>query len=315
MDEFAWIDGLLRPLAGSPEARGLLDDVAVVPSRSGFDLVLTKDALVEGVHFLPDDPLDLVARKLLRVNLSDLAAKGADPYAYLLAIAWPPRCGGPERAAFAEGLRLDQAAYGLTLLGGDTVSTPGPLTASVTMLGWVPEGGTVSRAGAQAGDGLYVTGPIGDAGLGLRAARGELDALGPEAVARLSDRYRLPRPRTDVAERVRAVATASADVSDGLLADAGHIAAASGVAVSVDLRRVPLSPDARAWLEAPDAERVAELAALGDDYEVVFTARPECAAAAEAVAVRIGDVSAGAGLTALWDGASVALTRLGWRHA
>jgi thiamine-monophosphate kinase len=248
MDEFDWIARLLRPLAQTPEARGLLDDVAVVPSRPGFDLVLTKDAIVEGVHFLPTDPLDLVARKLLRVNLSDLAAKGATPCGYLLAIAWPPWCGEPDRTAFADGLRVDQAAYGLSLFGGDTVSTPGPLTASATLLGWVPAGTAVSRAGARPGDGVYVTGVIGDGGLGLRAARGELDALGAVAVERLADRYRLPRPRCDLAEGVRRIATASADVSDGLLADAGHIAQASGVRIALDLQAVPLSPDARAWV-------------------------------------------------------------------
>lgn len=314
MDEFRWID-LLRPLAGSAEARGLLDDVAVVPSRPGFDLVLSKDAVVEGVHFLPDDPLDLVARKLLRVNLSDLAAKGAAPYGYLLAVAWPEGRDGVERAAFVEGLRVDQAAYGLTLLGGDTVSTPGPLTASVTILGWAPTGKVVGRGGARPGDGLYVTGVIGDGGLGLRAARGELAALGEEAVARLACRYRLPEPRTDLAQAVAAVASASADVSDGLLADAGHLADASRVAISVELDTVPLSREARAWCGGPPhLARVAELAALGDDYEIVFTASPEHAEAAGRIATRIGEVSAGQGVHPMWRDVPAPVEHRGWRH-
>ena len=140
--EFDWIAQLLRPLTrGAPEALDLLDDAAVIPSRPGFDLVVTKDALVAGVHFLTDDPLDLVARKLLRVNLSDLAAKGAEPFGYLLACHWSPRCGWPERVAFVEGLASDQKTFGIHLLGGDTVRTPGPASFSVTLLGWVAKAG------------------------------------------------------------------------------------------------------------------------------------------------------------------------------
>src|SRR5271170_5967899 len=138
----------MKPLTrGAPEALGLLDDAAVIPSRPGFDLVVSKDAIVEGVHFLPSDPLDLVARKLLRVNLSDLAAKGAEPYGYFLAVAWPAGSTRAARRAFAEGLKLDQAEFGLRLMGGDTVSTPGPFTASLTILGWVPTGRMVPRGG------------------------------------------------------------------------------------------------------------------------------------------------------------------------
>ncbi len=299
MDEFAFID-LLRPLASSPEARGLLDDAAVIPSRDGFDLVVSKDVVVEGVHFLPDDPLDLIARKLLRVNLSDLAAKGAEPYAYLLAVAWSGRCDAADRAAYVEGLRVDQKRYGLTLLGGDTVSTPGPLLASVTILGWVPAGRAVSRAGASVGDGVWVTGPIGDGWLGLKAARGELVS------DRVAARYRLPEPRTDLAVLVRETATASADVSDGLLADAGRIAAASGVGVRVRLEDVPVSADGRAWGD-PLA-----LATGGDDYEIVFTAPAD---ASIGWATRIGDVIDAAGVTLLHRGEDITPPRLGWRHS
>ena len=172
--EFETIERLLRPLAHPEWGRGLADDVAVLPSRPGYDLVLTKDAMVEGVHFLPDDPLDMVARKLLRVNLSDLAAKGAEPFGYLLACFWSERCGWPEREAFAAGLAEDQAKFGVHLLGGDTVRTSGPASFSLTAMGWATTGKTVSRAGAQVGDLVFVTGVIGDGLLGLRAARGEL---------------------------------------------------------------------------------------------------------------------------------------------
>ena len=143
--EFETIRRLFAPLAHPEWGRGLRDDVAVVPSKAGHDLVLTKDAIVEGVHFLPTDPLDTVAKKLLRVNLSDLAAKGAEAFGYLLACHWSERCGWPERKTFVDGLRADQNAFGVALLGGDTVVTPGPASFSMTLLGWIPKSRTVGR--------------------------------------------------------------------------------------------------------------------------------------------------------------------------
>src|SRR6059058_548763 len=175
-DEFGEIARLFRPLTGgAPGAFDLLDDAAVVPQRAGFDLVVTKDAMVEGVHFPVGEAPDLVARKLLRVNLSDLAAKAAEPFACFLAVAWPPAYGPAERAAFARGLGEDLRAYGVALLGGDTVRTPGPFTASLTALGWVPEGRMLRRAGARPGDVLAVSGTIGDGTLGLAAILGEIE--------------------------------------------------------------------------------------------------------------------------------------------
>ncbi len=307
--EFDWIAQLLRPLTrGAPEALDLLDDAAVIPSRPGFDLVVTKDALVAGVHFLPADPLDLVARKLLRVNLSDLAAKGAAPYGYFLTTAWPTGTTWDERELFAAGLAADGEMYGLALLGGDTVSTPGPLTLTATLLGWVPQGRAVLRRGARPGDLLAVSGPIGDGWLGLKAARGDLNS------ARLADRYRLPDPRTDLAVLIQAKARAAADISDGLLADAGHLATASGCAVAIDLDRMPLSAEAMAWLagQPSRADALIALATGGDDYEIV------CALAAdqpvpEGLTV-VGAFAEGAGVTALSGGAPLALDRLGWTH-
>ena len=227
-DEFETIERLFRPLAHPEWGRGLIDDVAALPSRPGYDLILTKDAMVEGVHFLPDDPLDTVARKLLRVNLSDLAAKGAEPFGYLLACFWPVESGWLEREAFAAGLAEDQGKFGVHLLGGDTVVTPGPASVSLTALGWVPKGRTVARTGAQPGDLIVVTGMIGDGFLGLKAARGEI-GLEDERVAALIAHYRTPEPRTDFALAAREHAAAALDVSDGLIADMGHMARASGV--------------------------------------------------------------------------------------
>ena len=320
--EFETIAELFRPLAhGAPEALDLRDDAAVLSPRPGEDLVVTADAVVEGVHFLPDDPLDLVARKLLRVNLSDLAAKAAEPFAYLLTIAWSPRCGWAERRAFAAGLAADQAAFGVRLIGGDTVSTPGPLTAGVTAFGRVPTGRAVLRGGARPGDRLFVSGAVGDGLLGLRAVRGELD-LPDEAVAALADRYRLPRPRLTLRAALRTHARAAIDVSDGLIADVGHLAAASGLAAAIDLDALPLSAPARAWLTRQSRETaLVELVTGGDDYEIVCAVAPEQAdafrAAAEAAGTpvtEIGRVVAGEGVRVTFDGRPLRIDRPGWRH-
>jgi thiamine-monophosphate kinase len=316
-DEFDTIACLLRPLTGgAPEALGLLDDAAVLPARPGCDLVITKDMIVEGVHFLASDPLDLVARKLLRVNLSDLAAKGARPYAYFLAISWSPRCGWPQREAFAAGLKTEQDAFGLVLLGGDTTSTPGPLTASATLLGWVAAGGAVLRSGARAGDALLVSGVVGDGWLGLQAALGRAQA--PAAL----QRYRLPEPRVVLAPAL-AFAHACADVSDGLIADAGRLALASGLAAHIELERVPLSAEGRAHVVgAPHpSSALIDLVTGGDDYELVCAAAPEQAprliAAARAAGVDmtvIGHFAQGQGAHAWREGRPVDLRRQGYRH-
>jgi len=320
--EFETIERLLRPLAHPEYARGLSDDVAVLPSRPGFDLVLTQDAIVEGVHFLPDDPLDSVAQKLLRVNLSDLAAKGAEPFGYLLTCAWSPRCGWPERKAFADGLRADQKTFGIALMGGDTVSTPGPLTFSATLLGWAPKSRAVGRAGARAGDLLFVTGTIGDGRLGLLAAQGRL-SLEAERVATLADRYRRPSPRIEFIEAVRAHATASVDISDGLIADVGRVAAASGLGVELDLEPLPLSAAADAWFQGrvdPEGAMI-DLASGGDDYEIAFAAPASAEGALRREAERLhlrltklGRFTPGSGVTSRWDGRAVTVSKPGWSH-
>jgi thiamine-monophosphate kinase len=308
-DEFGEIARLFRPLTGGAAgAFDLLDDAAVVPQRTGFDLVITKDAIVEGVHFPNAERPDLVARKLVRVNLSDLAAKAAEPFGCFLAVAWPKAFAAADREAFARGLGEDLQIYGVALLGGDTVSTPGPFTASLTALGWVLEGRMVRRAGAQPGDIVAVSGTIGDGALGLMAVRGEIDD--PDGY--LAGRYRLPTPRLDLREVLGAHATAAADVSDGLIADAGHIAEASGLRLSLDLDRTPLSDAARRWLDAqPDrSSALAHLATGGDDYEVVATFAGKVPNGFMAV----GEVSAGEGIDVRAGGAPLAIDHRGWRH-
>ena len=309
-DEFEQIARLFRPLTrGAPEAFDLLDDAAAVPSRPGFDLVITKDVLVAGVHFLPNDPPELIARKLLRVNLSDLAAKGAQPYGYFLGTSWSPDFGWPERQAFAAGLAVDGETYDLRLLGGDTTSTSGPLTVSATMLGWVPSGQMVRRGGARVGDRVMVSGTIGDGGLAWLAALGKIGDPDGEHLRR----YRLPIPRVDLSATLLVHASAAADISDGLIADCGHIATASHVGMRLDLDRLRLSPSVERWLETQSDRKTARLslASLGDDYEVVCTASPE--AAAHLPMTMIGEVTR-SGIEIQIGGVTVSAGPGGWRH-
>jgi thiamine-monophosphate kinase len=318
--EFGWIKRLLRPLTrGHPAALDLLDDAAVITPRAGHDLVVTKDAMVAGVHFLADDPLDTVAAKLLAVNLSDLAAKGAAPLGYFLSVAWPTGTAWADKVLFAEGLKVAGERWSLPLFGGDTVSTPGPLTLTATLLGEVPTGQMVRRATARPGDVLMVSGVIGDGWLGLLAARGDL----PDPDGALAARYRTPEPCLALAEVLRRRARASADVSDGLLADAGRIAIASGCAVQVELEAMPVSAGGRRWLAAQDDPALARLrlATGGDDYEIVCAVDPAQVEAMAAAAGRVGlamtpvgRFAAGQGAGATFQGRPVATGRLGWIH-
>lgn len=279
----------LRILATHPGARGLRDDAAVIPAPLGRDLVLTHDILVEGVHFLAGDPAGDVAWKLLAVNLSDLAAKGAEPLGVLIGYGLTGDRAWDDAFVAGVGRALDH--FRVKLLGGDTVAQPAgdARVLGLTAIGQVAPGGAPDRRRARAGDLLFVTGPIGDAGLGLRIARGEIE--GPR---RLLKAYRLPVPRLEEGRLLAPIAHAMADVSDGLLIDASRIADASGLAVHIDLDRVPLSGEARRFGEDRDARLAA--ATAGDDYQLLCAVPPSRREAAAAIAVEIGHLDSGSGL-------------------
>jgi thiamine-monophosphate kinase len=274
LGEFELIARYFAPLAkGFPGAYGLLDDAAVIAALPGHELVAKTDAIVGDVHFLLDDPPDLIARKALRVNLSDLAAKGAVPRAYMLAIMLPRTVTEEWIATFARGLAQDQDAYRVHLIGGDTDSTPGPVTIAIMAFGDVATGRMLRRGGARDGDTVFVTGTIGDAALGLELLRGKSTCLDTKAASFLVDRYRLPQPRVTLGPRLVGLASAALDVSDGLLADLGHICEVSNLAAVIEAPRVPLSTAARAAL-ATNSERITTVLTSGDDYEILFTAPP-----------------------------------------
>lgn len=286
--EFGMIARYLRPLADDPGAFGLTDDAALLRPEPGFDLVLTKDMVAAGVHFFPDDPPESIARKALRVNLSDLAAKGAAPIGYLLGLALPADWTEDWMAAFSAGLAEDQQRYGIPLLGGDTVKSPDGLMLSVTALGQVPAGGIVRRAGARIGDVIVVSGTIGDAALGLRLRLGTLDgSAAGEGASHLLDRYLHPQPRLGLAEAVRIFATASLDISDGLIGDLSHVTRTSGVSALVEADQIPLSDAVRTLMEN-DSTVLASVLTGGDDYEILTTMPADRFDAYEAAAARAG---------------------------
>ncbi|MEZ5938962.1 MAG: thiamine-phosphate kinase [Hyphomonadaceae bacterium] len=321
MDEFDLIRTLFAPLAQSPGAQGLTDDVAELTTLGR--VIVTTDTIVEGVHFRPEDPLDTVAAKLVRVNVSDVLAKGAEPREALLNLTWPKGRDAGALAVFAKRFGEELAHWGARLVGGDTTATDGPLVLSLTLTGVCAQRGPVRRSGAQAGDEVWVTGTIGDGWLGLQAARGRLSGLDSSALAWLESRYRVPEtPPLAVAALIATHATASMDVSDGLVADAEHLASASGVAMKVEAAAIPVSAPARTWLARRDADLRALLTG-GDDYQCLFTAPPQSAAAIlEAAAggavevARIGRVLAGAGVEILDpQGEAISFEGKGWRHS
>ena len=313
-----------KPLATDPGAFNLVDDAAILKA-SGDDIVVTTDAIVEGVHFLSDDPPDTVARKALRVNLSDLAAKGATPAGFVLTLAL--------RAAddawlkpFARGLGEDAALFGCPLLGGDTVSTPGPLMISITAFGRVPPGKMVHRSGAKPGDRVVVTGTIGDATLGLGILRGGVAAttLADDAAAKqmLVGRYRVPQPRTALARVVREHASAAMDVSDGLAGDLAKLCDVSGVSAVIDAQSIPMSA-AAATLLARGTVGIETIVSGGDDYEILcavpenhFDGFAEAARLAGVAVTSIGTVIAGASAPKFLDaqGREIALPRISYSH-
>jgi thiamine-monophosphate kinase len=312
-----------KPLATDPGAFNLGDDAAILKAQ-GEDIVVTTDAIVEGVHFLPDDPPDTVARKALRVNLSDLAAKGATPAGFVLTLAL--------RAAddawltpFARGLGSDAGLFGCPLLGGDTVSTPGPLMISITAFGRVPPGKMVHRSGAKPGDRVVVTGTIGDAALGLDILKGGPAAAAladAAAKAMLVGRYRVPQPRNAIADAVRDHAHAAMDVSDGLAGDLAKLCAASGVSAVIDAPSIPLSA-AAATLLACGTVGIEAIVSGGDDYEILcaipenrLEAFERAAELAGVAVTSIGIIIAGSSAPKFLDtqGREIPLPRLSYSH-
>jgi thiamine-monophosphate kinase len=318
--EFELIGRYFAPLAG-PGSLSLADDAAILQPRPGWSVVATVDTVISGVHFLPDDPPDLIARKALRVNLSDLAAMGAEPVGYLLVTALPSATDEGWVARFAQGLAQDQAEFAIGLLGGDSAATPGPLSITITALGQIEAGRALLRSGASAGNRIYVSGTLGDGAFGLKVARGGGRGIEAAARAHLLERYRLPRPRLRLGRRLIGVATAAVDVSDGLAGDLRHMCEASKVGATIEAIRVPLSPAARALIDAGEAS-LAEALTGGDDYELLFTAPAEAEPALARIAAeldlpltRLGEIRAEPGLEVLDEnGRPLALGAGGYRH-
>ena len=297
-----------KPLATHPGALGLGDDAAFLRPPSGQDLVLTTDVLVAGVHFFADDPPKTIAQKAMRVNLSDLAAKGARPLGFLLTLGLQDATNDRWLSDFASGLKADIEAFDCPLFGGDTVRAPVAMI-NVAMFGAVPEGSMVRRSGAKPGDRIFVTGTIGDAALGLKVRRGELDYLPADVRDFLLSRYWLPQPRTSLAEALRRYASAAMDVSDGLIGDLAKLCDASGVAGQVDFTLFPRAHATEIAFDddrnlADDTLNLQNVAFTGgDDYEIVCTVSPErteafreAAKKAEVPVRAIGHISAGKGL-------------------
>ncbi|MDD9993610.1 MAG: thiamine-phosphate kinase [Rhodospirillales bacterium] len=320
--EFDLIARFFEPLSrAAPGAFALGNDGALLTLPESASLVVTKDLMVAGVHYPEGEEPSMLARRLLRVNLSDLAAMGASATAYALGLALPTDVDDDWVEAFAAGLAHDQEAYGVALIGGDTVATEGPAVLSLTAFGTVEGDACLTRSGAGAGDDVYVSGTIGDAALGLRAVRGELAALEPEDRAALAERFRLPEPRLALGAALVGLATCAIDVSDGLVADLGHLCAESGVAARVAADAAPLSDPARRALAAGEAD-IADLVTGGDDYELLFCAPPSARGGIDALGrrlgvalTRIGAIEPGQGVTvADATGQPLSLGRAGYTH-
>ena len=316
--EFESIARFFAPLARHPGAFGLKDDLAWLTPRLGRRLVLKTDAIVAGVHTLHDDNPALIARKALRVNLSDLAGKGARPLGYLVALALPRDTDANWLRRFAAGLRQDQTEFGLSLLGGDTTRTPGPATIAITAIGEALPGKPLVRAGARIGDAVYVTGTIGDAALGLLVHQGKLPDLSPRHRRFLARRYHLPQPRLVVGRGIGRLAHAAMDVSDGLVADLGHICAASGCGAEIELAAIPASAAAKAAGEGHSVRRITG----GDDYEILFTAPAAAEGKLNTIAskagvpiTRIGSIVKRPGVRVIAPaGKPLVIGRGGWEH-
>lgn len=322
MDEFALIRQHFAALAAPfPGALDLRDDAAIIEVSAGKQLVVSTDTMVAGVHFFGGEDAAQIARKLLRVNLSDLAAMGAAPYCYLLNVSLPNAVKESWVQRFCEGLYQDQQDYGIVLAGGDTTATPGPLTLTVTAMGCVAKGKALKRSGAKPGMRVYVSGTLGDSALGLAILKKEINGGTAMDDAQLIERYFLPQPRLTLGQALVGNAAACMDISDGLVQDAGHIAAAAGVGIVLDAGRLPLSNAAHATLERCP-ELFPRIYSGGDDYELLFTAPPAYEAEIMAIANRvdipvfcIGEVVSGQGVQLRdMDGQDITPRKQGWQH-
>lgn len=313
-----------RPLARHPGAFGLADDAAAITLPAGYDLVLTTDGVIVGVHVFADEPAGFVARKALRMNLSDLAAKGAAPLGFLLALSLPASTKKSWIAAFARGLGEDAKRFGCPLLGGDTDHTPGPAAVSIAAFGVVPCGKMVRRSTARVGDAVMVTGTIGDAALGLKLRRDRRLAkrwrLGSAEVTELLRRYRLPQPRNVLAQTVLRHASAAIDISDGLAGDLDKLCRGSKVAAEIEVAQVPLSKAARAALTA-EPRLIETVLTGGDDYEIALTVAPKklaafrrAAKAAGVPVAQIGRLRRGEGARFTQEGRRLNFTRPAYSH-
>lgn len=315
-----------KPLATADGALGLRDDTAFYSPPEGHELVLTADAIVAGVHFLPDDPAGCVAQKALRVNLSDLAAKGAAPAGCLMTLALPRDTSETWLECFAAGLKADSETFACPVFGGDTVRTDGPVSVSIFAFGVLPRGTMVQRRGAQPGDRIFVTGTIGDGALGLKLLREpahtKVWSLSDSDAKHLIDRYRVPQPRVAVAAAVRAHASASMDVSDGLIGDLAKLCDVSGVSARIEAKAVPLSAGARRALSS-EPTLIETIATGGDDYEILFTLPParvaafrDLAKASNVGVTEIGEIVEGNDppIVVGTDGAALTFARTSFSH-
>ena len=324
MKEFGWIEKYFAPLTlGAPAACGLKDDAAIIDVPAGYQMVITKDAISEGIHFIGTEDPALIARKLIRTNLSDLAAMGAEPAGMFLAIILPREAEESWVARFAAGMKEDQLQFPVPLLGGDTTSsTAKGVSASLTAYGIVPHGKALTRSKARIGDDLYFTGTLGDSALGLTLLKQEMYLpLSKQQQEFLTRRYLLPEPRVALGKALVGIATSAIDVSDGLLQDVGHICKQSGCAAQISCDDLPLSEAASAVL-APSPAYISRLLSGGDDYELAFTAPASQHVAVESLAhalgiriTRIGSMVAGSGVHVIGSGGETLVSETaGWQH-
>jgi thiamine-monophosphate kinase len=314
-NEFDLIDKFFVPLtAQAPGARGLLDDAAIISPSADNELVVTMDTIVAGVHYLANETPDNIVAKLMGSNLSDLAAMGAKPLGFTLSCGWASDVEIDEIKAFAKAMHEWVNDYTFPLLGGDTVKTPDTSVFSLTAFGEAPHGKSISRSGAQVGDDVFVSGTIGDGGLGLLAAQGDLPQLSSAHQAFLSNRYRIPQPRISLGCSLSGIATACIDISDGLIQDTGHIARTSGVRIELEWNKIPLSEASIAVLES-NPEMMSTILTGGDDYELLFTGR-DLANRSNLDFTKIGKVVEGSPEVNVLDthGKLMEITKTGYNH-